>query len=109
MMLSFEDENIFRKKLVEVLDFKPYLNTFFQFMDENYTEEEIDQLIAFYKTDLGKKNLKLMPKYMQLASQKLVKLIQEKLPQIDELTEEYPIRPQNEINACLKSRLGGEK
>jgi uncharacterized protein len=66
------------KKEVKAEDFE---NMIFPIYDKYYTESDIDQLIVFYNSPIGKKMIATMPQVMQesmAAGQKLGKEIAEK-------------------------------
>ena len=110
--MSSADEEIFLRELIKIADFQTVKDKMIQFWADNYTEEELDQLIAFYKTDLGQKTLAMFPKYVQWVSVETVKWAQEKGHQIEELAEKmaekYSPRSEEETKACWQSRLGLE-
>ncbi|MBD0724986.1 hypothetical protein B6A10_07330 [Flavobacterium sp. L1I52] len=67
------------KKGVKAEDFE---NMILPIYDKYYTESDIDQLIVFYNSSIGKKMISTMPQVMQesmAAGQKLGKEITEKL------------------------------
>lgn len=47
-----------------------------------FTEDELKQLTAFYKTDLGKKTIQKMPALMQKGAEMSQKRLQEHLPEL---------------------------
>lgn len=49
-----------------------------------FTESEINELVEFYQSPLGKKMLAKMPELMQASMQKTQKFVQSKLPEFQE-------------------------
>lgn len=87
----------FKNKIVEMV--KPvWVN--------NFTEEEIDEILAFYKTDVGKKTVALMPKLSQYISVEVMKYQQEITPQLNEIASEliskYDRRSDAEVQLCMR-------
>ena len=80
------------------------------FFSQNYTEEELDQLINFYKSDVSKKMVALTPKFNQFMAEKMQHWQKEVYPKAVELgskmAQKYPKRPQDQVQACIKSRTG---
>lgn len=53
-----------------------------------YTEAEMDQVIAFYRTPVGQKTIEKMPLVMERSMELTQEMLQELLPKITELTQE---------------------
>ncbi len=106
LVLTPQQEEDLKKELQQLLDIQPLIDQSSQFWIQNFTEQELDEVIAFYKTPLGQKTIKLMPKYMESfmksfqswfnqSNSKLTKFAQK-------LSEEYAIRPQAQTRACMQ-------
>lgn len=54
----------------------------------NFTEKEIDDMLAFYKTDTGKSLLKKMPVVMQESMQMSQSLMQQSIPKIQVIAKQ---------------------
>ncbi len=110
IIMSAEEEAEFKKEFIKIADVPSLINDEMEFWVQNYTEEELDQLLAFYKTDLGKKNIALMPKYAQFSAKVMQKWQQQKAPKIVELTEilvqKHSRRSGEETQACIRSKMG---
>ena len=110
LIMTPADEENLKKEFMEIADLDALVKKLSQFWIQNYTEQELDQLIAFYKTDLGKKSISLLPQYTQVTIAELQKWGQEKGPQFMELgkklAQKYPKRSGQEIEACIKSKTG---
>ncbi|MBR6411777.1 MAG: DUF2059 domain-containing protein [Alphaproteobacteria bacterium] len=104
------EEEEFKKEFMEILDIQSLMHTFSQFWIQNYTDKELDQVLAFYKTDAGKKTIELMPQYMQFAMTEGQKWGQDKGPKFMELgkkyAQKYPKRSQDQKEICIKSKMG---
>lgn len=110
LIMTPADEENLKKEFMEIADLDALVKKLSQFWIQNYTEQELDQLIAFYKTDLGKKSIALLPQYTQVTITELQKWSREKEPQFIELgkrlSQKYPKRAGYEVEACIKSKTG---
>lgn len=76
----------FRKSFAEKIDFKEYIeNSVYPLYDNFYSEQELKDLVAFYKTTTGKKVVETMPQ-LYAESNRLAQ--QNLLPQVLVLTDE---------------------
>lgn len=55
-----------------------------QFYSTNFTEEELQQLLEFYESDLGKKTLEMTPKLMSEVMPGMMAQIQQDIPKMIE-------------------------
>ena len=78
------------------------------FWKENFTEEELDKILDFYKSDVGQKTISLMPQMTQYIAQKMVEYQQELTPKIKKLAEElasrYTQHSEEEIRRCMEQQ-----
>jgi hypothetical protein len=89
----------------------PFLDTYRQFLAKyaswqsiepelvalyirTYTEPELKQLLAFYRTPLGKKSLRLMPYFMQQYALLSAERLREHMPELAEAIQEQSRREQ---------------
>ena len=95
IMPPAEEEKL-KDDYMKIADMPALMKTLSQFWIQHYTEQELDQLINFYKSDLGKKSIELMPLYTQYSMKELHKWGQEKGPKFMELgkglSQKYPKR-----------------
>jgi uncharacterized protein len=56
---------------------------------EAFSEPELRELIAFYKTPIGRKSIKLMPKLMEQGAQIGAKRVQEHMPELQQQIQEH--------------------
>jgi hypothetical protein len=56
---------------------------------EAFSEAELRELIAFYKTPIGRKSVKLMPKLMEQGAQIGAKRVQEHMPELQQKIQEH--------------------
>lgn len=61
---------------------------------ESYTKKELNDLIAFYKTDTGKKSIDLMPALTAQGAQLGATLVQQNLPELQQMIQEEATRIQ---------------
>lgn len=104
-IMSEEDEKSLKQDFKEVGQFPSLVHSFSQFWIDNYTEQELDDLLAFYRTNTGKKLADLQPQQAQYN----VKVIQEWSQNIglalNELgrkyAQKYPQRSGDEAQKCI--------
>ncbi len=104
-----EEENV-KKNISRQLDYKNKSNEIvIQVWKDNFTEEEIDEILAFYKTKTGRKTVALTPKISQDIRVEIMKYQQEsalKLKDIStELQAKYGQRSEEEAKLCLRNVL----
>ena len=56
--------------------------------DKQFTEQEISDMLAFYKTESGQAILKKMPQVMQASMQMSQALVQDAMPEIQAIAGE---------------------
>ena len=109
-VLSSDEEQQVKDKFSKIMNLQTFIDNMAQFWVQNYTEQELDEILKFYKTETGKKTVALMPKYTQLFMQEHQKLMNNIAPKLkdfgDELTTKYQKRSDTEIEACVHSKLG---
>ena len=54
-------------------------------MAEHYTEHELHELLAFYRSDVGLKSLELAPQLMQVQMTTIQSVVTEEMPRITEV------------------------
>jgi hypothetical protein len=80
----------FRSRLAETIDYKKYIEeTIYPIYDKIYTEQELEDLVAFYSTPTGQKVLQTLPQLL-VESQNAAreKLLPQVMTIIKELTKE---------------------
>jgi hypothetical protein len=81
---SFNEK--FRKRLPEVIDYSQYIKeTMYPIYDKFFTEKELSELVAFYKTETGQKLIDSTPQLFADSMEMARKLL---LPKIEKLAEE---------------------
>lgn len=104
------EEYVLKEKFLQIMDFDSYLNKLIHFWVDNFTENEIDQLLAFYQSSVGQKSLRLIPQYLQSAMDEAEKWLASKTNDlekfIEEINNQYRKRSGKEIKDCIKSRMG---
>ncbi|MBO5997437.1 MAG: DUF2059 domain-containing protein [Alphaproteobacteria bacterium] len=75
------------------------------FYGKNFTEAEIDEILAFYKTPVGKKTITLLPKVSQTINETMISYMKKVSPQMETLVQDlkkkYKTRSQVEMQACM--------
>ncbi len=66
---------------------------------EHYTDEEIDGMLAFYQSDVGKSMVEKMPVVVASSMQISQNMMQSLMPKLQALSEEY----QQQLNAARSS------
>ena len=56
-------------------------------MAEHYTEQELRELLTFYRSDVGLKSLQLAPKAAQVQMTAIQGLVDEEMPSLTEMIE----------------------
>ena len=109
-VLTPEEEKDLEREFKEAGDFTSLINASAQFWVDNYTEQELDELVAFYNTKTGKKLAELQPKQSQYTIQELQKWSQSIQPAVMSLAQKYSSqyrqRSGNEIQSCIMSKTG---
>lgn len=93
--ISVEEQPIFDKYIVKVnasvkeqISWEKMKDPMIDLYMKHYTEKEIKDILAFYKTDTGKSLVKKMPVVMQDSIQLSQSMFKMTLPRIQELAEE---------------------
>lgn len=85
----------FGEKLIQKLNYAELLETVsLEVYDKYFTEAELKDMIAFYKTPTGKKTIEVMPKLMADVMQKTGELVLPKVMSLinEIMTEEFKIK-----------------
>ncbi len=95
------------KELLNSLNLELLENSIVQFSADYYTEPELDEIIAFYKTPTGQKALKgsqelagHVPQILQNWSQKMLSQLENF---VEKMSNEYGQRSGSEIQSCIQS------
>lgn len=81
---SFNEK--FRKRLPEAINYSQYIkDTMYPIYDKFFTEKDLSELVAFYKTETGQKLINSTPQLFAESMEMARKLL---LPQIEKLAEE---------------------
>ena len=95
-----------RKELLSVMNLKELTDPMIQFTMDRYTEEELDEIIRFYKTKAGQKSIKMQEEGTIFMTQHLHKWEKQIMPEVEKLAkkieQEYPKRSGNEVQACIQ-------
>lgn len=92
----------FREKLPQRINYKQFvIDAIYPLYDKFFTEKELGDLIAFYKTETGQKVTNVMPKLMEESTELSAKFL---LPQVIKLVEEIMKEEFPELN---KASSGG--
>ena len=79
------------------------------FYADNFTEAELDELLASYKSPAMQKMMKLSPKIAQESMTSMQKLMGEITPQLiavfQKVEGKYPARPAEEQASCIQKKL----
>ena len=104
-----EEANI-KAELVNTINAKAFVNTLAQFWIQNYTEQELDEILKFYQTSAGKKQITLMPEYTKFMLNEQKKWSAEVMPKMvqfaKQIEQKYPQRAGQEAAVCLKQKMG---
>lgn len=77
-------EDVLRQFMGKYLSLESLKPGMVKLYTEAFTEEELHELVAFYRTPLGKKTVTLMPELMEKGAILGQKAIQEHLPELQE-------------------------
>ena len=69
-----------QEQLKSVLKVDEIIEQLIPIYDRYYTEEDLKELVTFYKGPVGQKAISVTPQIMQEATQAMVKYFQEKIP-----------------------------
>jgi uncharacterized protein len=87
----------YRERLPQLMGGPEFLEkVYYPTFGKYYTESELQGLIAFYKTPLGQKSLKVMPEMMADVMVRLTEILN---PRIEKLTEELLEEEANRLEA----------
>ena len=85
-MEQFRD--VFKKFFSKHFSWKSLEEEFVKLYKEEFTEDEIIELIKFYKTDIGRKTIKKLPLLMQKGSQLGEKRVMENIQELEQMIME---------------------
>jgi hypothetical protein len=77
-----------RQFFAKYMSWKSLQDDFTTIYMKAFTEDEFKQLLAFYKTPVGKKSLQAMPTLMEQGAAIGVKRVQEHMPELQKMLEE---------------------
>ena len=104
------DEAAFKTDFIKAVDAESFVKELSQFWLQNFTEQELDDMLKFYRTPTGKKSIALMPeytKYMLTEQKKWGEKIMPKLIELGQrISEKYQQRSGTEAAACIKQKQG---
>ena len=108
-VLNITERANVKKQLKEILDVKDIVTRLGKdFYNKNFTEAEIDDVLAFYKTPTGKKTISLLPQLGQYINKEMIPYMQKTGPKLEafaqELQRKYKTRSQFEIRACMSKK-----
>jgi len=75
-------QETFKKFIAKYMSWKSLEAEFVTIYMQNFSEAEMKQLLAFYRTPTGRKALKQMPKLMQQGAQVGARRVQEHMPEL---------------------------
>ena len=61
---------------------------------EAYTKSELEELVAFYRTDVGRKSIEVMPKLMKEGGELGAQRVREHLGELQEMLTEHMDKPE---------------
>lgn len=100
------EKDSIRKEVRDAMDIKALTDPIIQFTMDRYTEEDLDELIRFYKTPTGQKSIKIQTEQALFMPQQLQKWMVQTLPKVqkvaEKLEQQYPQRSGNEVQACIQ-------
>lgn len=109
--LSEEDEKELARKIAVALDMdnKVY-EIAVPFWEANFSEEELDDLLVFYRSETGQKVVKTMPKMSQYMLEKMMAYQQEIAPKLKRIFEQVaevrkPV-DEAEMTKCMQGKMG---
>ena len=109
-VLTPAEEATLKTELVNTMNAKAFVDTLAQFWIQNYTEQELDEVLKFYQTSAGKKQIALMPEYTKFMLDEQKKWSAEVMPKLVQLAKQieqkYPQRAGQEAAVCLKQKMG---
>jgi len=104
------DETALKAEMMKAMDAESIVKILSQFWVQNYTEQELDEVLKFYQTSAGKKSIDLMPaytKFMLAEQEKWMKQIMPKMIDLGKRIEQkYQKRSGKEAMSCLKQKGG---
>ena len=109
-VMTPSDEAALKADLIKTLDAESFVKTLSQFWVQNYTEQELDDVLKFYQTPAGKKSIALMPEYTKFMLTEQKKWGEKVMPKMVELgnriSNKYQQRSGAEAAACMKQKQG---
>ena len=109
-VLTPAEEATVKADLIRTLDGESFVKTLAGFWIQNYTEQELDEILKFYQTSAGKKQITLMPEYTKFMLDEQRKWSSAVMPKMVDLAkrieQKYPQRSGAEADACIKQKQG---
>jgi len=110
LILSPEEEEKLKEDFIYTANFDSFNQLLYPFFEENFTEEELDDMLAFYRSPIGQKVTQLQPQlgaHMMQALQKWQEGVSPKLKILgEEYSRKYRQRSGEEAQACIQSKVG---
>ena len=104
------EEATLRTDFIKAVDAESFVKELSQFWLQNFTEQELDDMLKFYQTPAGKKSIALMPEYTKYMLTEQKKWGEKVMPKMIELgnriSEKYQQRSSAEAAACIKQKQG---
>jgi len=109
--LSATEETSVRNSIIEALDYTNQVTEMVKpFWEENFSEQELEDLLNFYRTGVGKKTLDLMPQMTQYVAEKVAEYQEGLRPKItkivSDLMVEHSRRSDVEREFCIRKKFG---
>ena len=96
-----------KDQLTKAFNLKRLVDTIINFLSKNLTEEELDDLLAFYRTPGGKKLITLQTELAQFSSDEMAAWFKDINPQMQsfasQMESKYRQRSGNEARMCMSA------
>ena len=99
------ERNTVRQHLIKAVNLQKLIDVMIDYLSRNLNEEELNDLLTFYKTPGGKKLITLQTDLSQFVAREFAVWIQEMTPQMDrfvsQLRSEYGQRSGGKAQQCI--------
>lgn len=104
-MIPQNEKQDIKNQLTQAFNLRKLIDSIVSFLSQNLTEEELDDLLAFYKTPGGKKLITLQTALSQFTTDELTAWFKDIDPQMrsfaSQLEAKYRKRSGNEAQMCM--------
>lgn len=102
------ERNTIRQQLIKAMNLQKLLDAMIDYLSQNLNEQELEDLLAFYKTAGGQKLLMLQTDMAQFFSKEFADWMKEMAPQMDQFATDmemkYSQRPRGEAQKCMMAK-----